>query len=178
MDSRREALKIIGAIGTTCAFPFAADELYGQQAGVVSAGRFFTAAEMATLAVLADRIIPPTETPGGAAAGVPAYIDMVVSGSADRQTLFREGLEWLDRESAAAGRGNFRDLDEAAQNAILERACEAAESGRAEAPGARFFTALKSLTADGYYTSRVGLVEELGYKGNRALGSFPSCHEH
>ena len=30
MKSRREALKIIGAVGVTCAFPFSANELYGQ----------------------------------------------------------------------------------------------------------------------------------------------------
>ena len=30
MANRRESLKIIGAIGATCAFPFPADELYGQ----------------------------------------------------------------------------------------------------------------------------------------------------
>ena len=29
-----------------------------------------------------------------------------------------------------------------------------------------FFRLLKNLTADGYYTSRVGLLDELGYKGN------------
>ena len=39
----------------------------------------------------------------------------------------------------------------------------------------RFFRLLKNLTADGYYTSRVGLVEELGYRGNAALAAFPSC---
>ena len=38
-----------------------------------------------------------------------------------------------------------------------------------------FFRLLKNLTADGYYTSRVGLVDELGYKGNTALPQFPSC---
>ena len=30
MQTRREALKIIGAVGVTCAFPFSANELYGQ----------------------------------------------------------------------------------------------------------------------------------------------------
>jgi hypothetical protein len=39
----------------------------------------------------------------------------------------------------------------------------------------RFFGLLKNLTADGYYTSRVGLLDELGYKGNTALARFPSC---
>ena len=38
-----------------------------------------------------------------------------------------------------------------------------------------FFRLLKNLTADGYYTSRVGLIDELGYKGNTALSQFPSC---
>ena len=39
----------------------------------------------------------------------------------------------------------------------------------------RFFRLIKNLTADGYYTSRIGLVEELGYAGNTALGRFPAC---
>ena len=39
----------------------------------------------------------------------------------------------------------------------------------------RLFRLIKNLTADGYYTSRAGLLEELGYKGNTMLASFPSC---
>jgi hypothetical protein len=35
------------------------------------------------------------------------------------------------------------------------------------------------LTADGYYTSQIGLMDELGYKGNMALAAYPDCvHEH
>ena len=34
---------------------------------------------------------------------------------------------------------------------------------------------MKSMTADGYYTSQIGLVQELGYKGNTVLPSFPAC---
>ena len=40
-------------------------------------------------------------------------------------------------------------------------------------PTGTFFEAIKNLTADGYYTSRVGLLQELGYNGNTALSSFP-----
>ena len=39
----------------------------------------------------------------------------------------------------------------------------------------RFFRLMKNLTADGYYTSRIGLLDELGYTGNTALLEFPSC---
>ena len=38
-----------------------------------------------------------------------------------------------------------------------------------------FFRLVKNLTADGYYTSRVGLLEELGYSGNKYLPGFPQC---
>jgi hypothetical protein len=34
---------------------------------------------------------------------------------------------------------------------------------------------IKSMTADAYYTSQIGLVQELGYKGNTVLASFPGC---
>jgi hypothetical protein len=39
----------------------------------------------------------------------------------------------------------------------------------------RFFRLIKNLTADGYYTSRVGLLDELGYTGNTYRPSFPQC---
>ena len=34
---------------------------------------------------------------------------------------------------------------------------------------------IKNLTADGYYTSRIGLLEELGYPGNAVLSRFEPC---
>ena len=41
------------------------------------------------------------------------------------------------------------------------------------------FKAIKSMTADGYYTSKVGLIDELGYTGNSVHTEFPACtHEH
>jgi hypothetical protein len=171
MATRRDTLKIIGAVGTTCAFPFGADELYGQHVEGARAASFFTETEMLTLAKLADLIIPPTDTPGGSQAGVPAYIDMVVYANKEHRELFRAGLTWLDKQRAKP----FRELTEAAQIAILTPLCEAADESDDAVPGAKFFRALKNMTADGYYTSKAGLVDELGYKGNMAMAGFPSC---
>ena len=39
----------------------------------------------------------------------------------------------------------------------------------------RFFVAIKSLTVDGYYTSQVGIHQELRYKGNAYLKDFVGC---
>ncbi len=104
MQTRREALKIIGAVGVTCAFPFSANELYGQhvhnhealQEAQPPAPKFFNPAQLLVISRLTDLIIPPTDTPGAAAAGVPAYIDLVVNEDPALQATFREGLPRLD----------------------------------------------------------------------------------
>ena len=69
MADRREALKIIGAIGTTCAFPFASGELYGQhqhppEGKQAEAGKpeFSTDAEFAVLSRIADLIVETVRT--------------------------------------------------------------------------------------------------------------------
>jgi len=180
MKSRREALKIIGAVGVTCAFPFSANELYGQHvhpAGEEApqqkpdapyAPRFFSPAELLVISRLTDLIIPPTETPGAAAAGVPQYIDLVVNEDPKLQGVFHQGLPRLDKISESRfATSAFLQLSEAQQVEILTALSQAAGDD------AGFFNAIKSLTADGYYTSRIGLVQELGYDGNTYLAAFP-----
>jgi gluconate 2-dehydrogenase gamma chain len=244
-ETRRHALKMLGTIGVTCAFPFAGDELYGQHVHTTVAQSpasgpytpaFFTPAEYATLSRLTDVIIPATGTPGAAAAGVPEYIDRVVSLNAEHQPLIRAGLAWLERQAKARFSREALSLSEAGHFAILQPLSDEldrqhreaqrrrfrteaqgrttyyvaltdkdmsakplaqggpfdsrakpplAQGGPASAPqGAletdpdlpvRFFRLVKNLTADGYYTSRVGLLDELGYSGNTALARFPGC---
>lgn len=160
-NERRDALRIIGAIGATCAFPFPSDELYGQHAHNASAPApaklvVFSESEIALISQICDLIIPATDTPGAIAAGVPAYIDAVCSRNAELARNIRNGL------------------------AALGGKCDEATLARLESSGSPFFRVMKNLTADGYYTSKIGLMDELGYKGNHVLGEFPSCsiHEH
>jgi hypothetical protein len=183
MASRRESLKIIGAIGTTCAFPFSADELYGQHVhpAVETAPegpytpRSFSAAEFETISQVAERIIPATDTPGAIGAGVPRYIDQVVTTNPEHKKRFQDGLKWLDKESGRRFKKKFVKLSEAQQVEILTPLSEAVDSGREPGAGEKFFGLVKRMTADGYYTSQVGLVRELGYAGNTVLEKFPSC---
>ncbi len=226
-ETRRHALKMLGTVGLTCAFPFSGDELYGQHVHVTLAQTpspgpytptFFTPAEFATLSRLTDVIIPATNTPGAAAAGVPEYIDRVVSLNAEHQTMVRAGLAWLERQAKDRYSRDFLSLQEAEHIAILQPLSDevdrrqrealrarfrteaqgaavyyvaindkntpAAASAARPAPGTdpdrpdlpvRLFRLVKNLTADGYYTSRIGLLEELGYTGNTALARFPEC---
>ena len=228
-ESRREALKILGAIGATCAFPFPADELYGQHVHARDpkpAGSrteaytpsFFGTVEYEVISRLADLIIPATDTAGALGAGVPEYIDRVVFLNPEHQGLMRAGVEWIDGRSRELFAQRFLDVSEAQRIQILQplsdevdRQQRATLVARYRSGGAGtmfytprtekteteqrpnsvmapadspvspadvpvgFFRLLKNLTADGYYTSRVGLLDELGYKGNTALAAFPSC---
>jgi gluconate 2-dehydrogenase gamma chain len=192
---RRGALKILGAIGASCACPIAGDELFGrsadeaaapahhhaagQQAALPAKPIFFPAADFETVSRIADLIIPQTGTPGAVAAGVPAYIDLIVSRNASQQSLVSDGLRWLDEDARRMANRRFVALSEQQQLSILQPLCDAADAGKTEGRLTQFFVLIKALTADGYYTSQIGLIEELGYKGNTVLASYPECvHEH
>lgn len=189
-NTRRTALKVVTAIGTSCLVAFPPNELLAQQGehdgnhalgGEASphyvaptidpfSPKFFTAGEGLLVACLCDLIIPPTDTPGAAAAGVPHYIDQLVLQNAEQQKTFREGLAWMN------GHGKpFIEMTEVEQIAILAPLSHAADAGKLDEEGVRFFHLLKGMTADGYYTSYAGLVQELGYKGNQALAKFEGC---
>lgn len=195
-ENRREALKIIGAIGGTCAYPFSANELYGQQAPVsppkqvhqhagpperpvAVPGRakpgYFSDAEFEAIGRLAELIIPETDTPGALGAGVPAYIDAVVGGNTELQQIIRPGLRLMDDASQAEHGKPFLQLNDEQQIALLSPWAAAADKRLPDHDGGAFFRAVKNLTADGYYTSRPGLIEELAYKGNTALEAFPQA---
>jgi gluconate 2-dehydrogenase gamma chain len=187
-SDRRSVLKIIGAIGATCAYPFAGDELFGQTQEahghhalppVDTTRRFFRDQDFAMISRISELIIPETDTPGAIGAGVPDYIDLLVSRATDHQFLVADGLRWLNEESERVANQPFLDLSEVEQYSILQPLCDWNQAGEPLPRNVEFFRLIKSLTADGYYTSRVGLVDELGYKGNTVRASYPDCvHEH
>jgi gluconate 2-dehydrogenase gamma chain len=183
---RRGALKILGAIGATCAHPFAGDELFGQTvhhdpAPEVS-DTFLRGDDFKTMACITDLIIPRTNTPGAVDSGVPFYVDNVIGSNGSHQELVAEGLRFLTSAAHAASQKPFLNLTVAQQLEILEPLCETWDNhsgSQSELPrSVQFFGLMKSLTADGYYTSRPGLLDELGYRGNHALGAYPACKEH
>ncbi|MBY0504703.1 MAG: gluconate 2-dehydrogenase subunit 3 family protein [Bryobacteraceae bacterium] len=179
MPERRDTLRIIGAIGATCAFPSAGNELYGQHAEHAAAHttgaqaptgprKFFTDAEFALLSVLTDVLIPATDTPGATEAGVPGYIDLVVNANPEHRKLMREGLAWL----AAQG---FAAKDAAGRVAILTPLSDVLDKGRVKTMPERFFRLAKSLTCDGYFTSQIGMSRTLGFTGASMRETYASC---
>lgn len=127
-----------------------------------------------TVGVLVELIIPTTETPGARAALVDRYVDGVLrTANEATRTRFLEGLSWIDTRSQQLFGSPFRAATIAQQTDLLTRLA-AEPSAEAEA-GAQFFTAIKSMTISGYYTTEIGLIQELGNPRTLMLPSFPGC---
>ena len=114
------------------------------------------------IAELAELILPRTDTPGAIDAGVPAFIDHIVSEwyTPVERGIFVEGLQVV----AAA---------DPAQRVAALQSLEQQAAGYAAPPGTSvfgkpderspFFFKLKLLTVLGYYTSQVGATTELAF---------------
>jgi hypothetical protein len=194
--TRRDALKLAAVAAATPLLPRGVAAAEAGGAAAAKAGRFFSAAEMALLDEIVELIIPADSHSGGArAAGVAAYIDGRLAQydpkipvlKAD-QERWKAGLATVDALARAASGKTFLESSPAERTALLERIAqpltateipteepEARRQPAVEKPetvGQRFFVDLKSWTARGYYTSRIGIHDEMEYKGNRAIVEF------
>lgn len=128
------------------------------------------------VAIICDLIIPETTTPGARSAGVPDYIDFTLSrASAAARRRFLDGLEWMERRAVRLFGAGLAALDRSQQIALLEGVDRAGASEMGMRIGVEFFKDIKDRTIFAYYTSRVGILQELAYKGNEALPDFPGC---
>lgn len=193
--TRRDALKLAAVAAATPLLPRGLAEAEAASAAA-KAGRFFSAAEMALLDELVELIIPADSHSGGArAAGVAAYIDGRLAQydptipvlKAD-QERWKAGLATVDALARAASGKTFLESSPAERTALLERIAQPLTTAgipteepeerrqpaveKPETAGQRFFEDLKSWTARGYYTSKIGIHDEMEYKGNRAIVEF------
>ncbi len=127
-------------------------------------------------AVLAELIIPTTDTPGAIEAGVPAFVEMMVSDwytPAERE-IFLEGMSALDRDCFDRYSNAFLELGEEQQIKALSHQEDLAATYQPpkddtsflipkEDEHAPFFDKLKELVVIGYYHSEVGAKQELIY---------------
>jgi hypothetical protein len=142
----------------------------------VAASLFFTPSQRATVATLAELIIPRTDTAGATDAGVAGFIDTVLHDAPeDEQRQFVRGLEWIDARADASFGAPFVDARPDEQEALLTTIAAPDNDDSDDAVGVAFFHAMKQLTVTGYYTSEVGMREELGDTGNLFFADDPGC---
>jgi hypothetical protein len=129
--------------------------------------RFFTPNEYQLVQELTEIVIPADEKSGGAkAARVADYIDsrlaeafLKTEGEGWKKGLAR--VETLSREMHGNG---FMHCTLVQRVAVVTRM--AAHEDHPQAVEELFFRDLKRLTIHGYYTSSIGIHDDMGYLGN------------
>jgi gluconate 2-dehydrogenase gamma chain len=138
---------------------------------------FFTAEEYATVFVLADLTLPADERgPSATEAGVPEFIDFVMSEEMGNRERMRTGLAWLNATAQTRFGTTFVGATEAEQKQILDDIAWPKQAAKELEEPSAFFTSFRNLTATGYWTSKVG-VEDLKYIGNTFVTEWTGCPE-
>jgi hypothetical protein len=139
--------------------------------------KFFLGHQYQTLQLLCQTIIPADADSGGAIeAGAPEFIDLLTSENQDYQGILGGGLLWLDGTCSDRYQNAYLECSSEQQREILDQVAHRANavSNPTLAPGVEFFALLRKLTADGFFTSEIG-IKYLGYIGNTYLREFPGC---
>jgi hypothetical protein len=185
--SRRKALQTLGAVPVAAGLSLKQAE--AQQAhphpaaapkkGAAKKGpykpEFFTAHEWATVNVLVDLILPKDDRSGSATdAGVPEFIDFVMTDRPQYQTSIRGGLRWLDTQSNVRFGKTFVDAAPAERTALLDDIAWPAKVKPEYSQGAAFFNRFRDLTAGGFFSSKMG-VADLKYMGNVPVAEWTGC---
>ena len=188
---RRELLKFV-ALGT--ALPAMPAEVLAAlrevHAGLASnpPRKAFTAHQDATVATMAELIIPATDTPGAKAARVNEFIDHIVADwySGEERARFLAGLADVDVRTQSQFQKNFADASPAQQSEILRAlgvemahataalaAAPRGYRGSTPDPEDNFYFMFRQLTLTGYFTSEVGFTLQL--KKVIIPGRFDGC---
>jgi len=139
--------------------------------------KFFSAHAYKTLQSLCNSIIPSDEEAKGALeAGAPEFIDLLTSENTDYQVALGGGLMWLDNTCVDRYEKPYVDCTSGEQREILDQIAyrKNAKQDPSLGQGIEFFSLLRILTADGFFTSEIGIAY-LGYIGNTYVQEFPGC---
>jgi hypothetical protein len=187
--SRRDALKGLAGIGVSLPVLntnlLAGDQdhdhsSHGQAAKTATKqapykAKFFNADQLALVATISELIIPTDDhSPGAIAAEVPEFIDLMISeASAETKKTWTDGLAAMDKLSQNKNGVPFNNAAKDQQIAILTEISK--NEAKPQTQEESFFRTIKNMTIDGYYTSKVGIHQELKYKGNTYLKEFKGC---
>lgn len=139
--------------------------------------KFFPPHQYKTLQNLCQVIIPSDANAKGAIeAGAPDFIDLITSENPEYQLALGGGLMWLDNRCLDVYGKSYLDCPPEQQKEMLDLIAYR-KNGKKDpslGQGIEFFAFLRKLTADGFFTSEIG-IQYLGYIGNTYVTEFPGC---
>ena len=171
--TRREMLKLTASAVVAVPLMGQSEALARASVSQARAPLFFTKEEFAFVDELTELIIPTDDhSPGARAAQVAAYIDRRLSESFEEEPKrqWREGLKLVDSISQEMFGRPFMAATPDQRIELLKRISQ--NEMNAKKPEEIFFKELKTTTARGYYTSKIGIHTEMEYKGNVSIKEF------
>jgi hypothetical protein len=179
-NTRREMLRLIsisaGATTGLTQFPAGA-----WQTGTTPAlsrdytPKIFDEEQLQVIECLSEIILPAdAHSPGAKAAYVWKYIDLIVSQAGESaKQIWIDGLAALDHMATSDYGRPLGKCTGNEQTSLLEKISRREKDPRTLEE--RFFVVLKRATVDGYYTSEIGIHQDLEYRGNTMVLNFESC---
>ncbi len=178
--TRREALQRVTLLmGGTLSAPVISAVLSGVRPGAAKAQwtpRSLSPEQNELVTTIAELIIPETDTPGAKAARVNEFVDLLLTDwlPAEDKNRFLAGLDDLDARFQQSYGKRFVEGTSAQQTQMLTVLDgEAAEARRAKSKEQPFFGMMKEFTLTGYYTSEIGITQELLFQP--ATDKFEGC---
>lgn len=171
--SRRDAIR-----GLTFTFGVAATGFAGRAMAAAPALAWtptaLTPDQARLVEVVAELIIPKTDTPGAREAGVPQFVDRALADYYDkpRADRLRAGLARMDADARAAHGDVFAALTPEQQTELLNGYDREASAGQTS-DGGHFFPLLEDLVTVGYFTSEPGATVALRY--DPVPGAYHGC---
>ncbi|MEO7144341.1 MAG: gluconate 2-dehydrogenase subunit 3 family protein, partial [Bryobacteraceae bacterium] len=135
--------------------------------------QFFSTEEFETLEGYTEILIPTDDQPGAREAHAAHYIDFTVHAAAanapEMQTEWRSAMAWLREHK-------FHDATAGERLAMVERMAAPEHDAAAARDGFPVYKLIKGMAVFAFYTSREGLIGNLGYKGLAYLTEVPACN--
>jgi Gluconate 2-dehydrogenase subunit 3 len=188
--NRRELFRLLSAVAVTPVLPREVSLLLQQaqpEAGYKL--RTFTPPQNDTVVAMIDLIIPVTDTPGAKAARVNEFMDLVLTewATEDERERFLAGLQEIDVQSNTVFGRKFVACSNLQQTTLLQSLDDAVDWQHPPLPSnvdflpdypclqlrGEFFRSFKLMTVHGYYTSEIGMTQEL--KREIIPGAYHGC---
>lgn len=171
--SRREAIRravlMLGVALTPSLFSTALQAQSGLTTTVPGL-RYLSESQQAMVAIIAERILPKTDTPGAVDAGVPDFINIIYGKylNEDDKIMFSAGLDEVATRALKLYNKNIAQLSSEEQDHLLRDIARASQ-----ALPKSFFLQIKELTVVGYFTSE--LVGKTVLKYDPIPGRYDPC---
>lgn len=139
-------------------------------------GLNFTPDDIAFLDEIGESIIPTTDTPGAKAAGIGAFMVMMVQDTydADQQKVFVDGLNSLRKDFKKATGNDFMEATVEERSAHLNEMYKTYRTSESKDPA--MINMVKDLTILGYFTSEIGATQALRFV--EVPGKYDPCIDY